>query len=341
MTIPIRSVLVMTKHRFMGDTIVATPLLRATKHAFPDARITLLTGPPAALVLQGCPYVDRIVRYDPRGAQRGAVAFFRLLRDLRRPRRPDLCLIVDRSLRSALSALLCGSRLRAGFSSEGRGRLLTHPVPYRKDRREIECYLDVLRSVAPEPPGLPYDPSPILWITDDERARGAQILAEREEAANGALWRRVGIQPGASYTKKQWSAEGFAQVADTLAGDGFEIVLLGGPDETEASREVARRMRARAVDLTGATKLRETMGVLAHLSLFIGNDTGVSHIAAGLGVPTIGLFGPTPAHKWGNQGPRDAILTAPDGDMERITANDVIHAARAALLRQIPAEAGR
>ena len=81
------------------------------------------------------------------------------------------------------------------------------------------------------------------------------------------------------------------------------------------------------IDLTGKTRLRETMGVLTHLSLFVGNDTGVNHIAAALGVPTIALFGPTPAHKWGNIGPRSRVIIAPDDDMTRITTPSVVDAA--------------
>ena len=319
------SVLVLTKYRFMGDTVVATPLLRGVRRAFPDARVTLLTGKAAAAVLHGCPFLDRVVCYDPYETQRGMAEFLRLVRSLRRPGRPDLCVVADRSMRSALAAFLCGGRVRAGFNSEGRAWLLTHPVPYDPARREIECYLDILRAVAPERgEGPPYDASPELWITGDERARGAQILAERE--ALGPLL--VGLQPGASYAAKQWSPEGFAAVADALAEDGAGIVLVGGPDEAEAARAVCQAMRAPAVNLTGATSLRETMGVLSHLTLFVGNDTGVNHIAAALGVPTVGLFGPTSAPKWGNVGPRAAVLAAPEGQIDRIRAEDVLAAAR-------------
>jgi heptosyltransferase III len=83
-----------------------------------------------------------------------------------------------------------------------------------------------------------------------------------------------------------------------------------------------------AIDLTSQTNLRETMGVLANLSLFIGNDTGINHIAASLGVPTIGLFGATSAVKWGNVGPQNKVLTAPDGDLTRLEVGPVLELAR-------------
>lgn len=330
---PVRSILVLTKYRFMGDTVVAVPLLAAARHAYPDARITLLCGPTAATVLQNCPVVDRIVPYDPYKAQRGTLKYLQLMRQLRREEHPDLCLVANRSFQSALSALFCGGRIRAGFASEGRGCLLTHPVPYDGGKREAECYLDILRAVAPDSESHPYNPRPFLTITETEQQRGAKILAERE--AIGPLL--VGLQPGASYPGKQWCPEGFAAVADALAGDGAGIVILGGPGEEEAARAMQQAMHAPAVNLTAATSIRETMGVLSHLSLFVGNDTGVNHIAAALQVPTVGLFGPTPAQKWGNIGPDARVLVAPEGNLARIDPAETLAAARALLNRTRPA----
>ena len=257
---------------------------------------------------------------------------------MRRTYQPDLCLVLNRSFQSAVGALLCGSRVRAGFASEGRGCLLTHPIPYDSDRREIECYLDILRAVAPEPVGeAPYDPSPCLWITAAERAAGAAILAGRE-AIGPTL---IGFQPGASYMAKQWPMEKFAAVADLLAKGGAGVVLIGGKSEMETARAMRQAMAAPVVDLTGATSLRETMGVLSHLSLFVGNDTGVNHIAAGLGVPTLALFGPTCADKWGNLGPASTVIHAPGGVISRLETEAVVVSAQALLGVRCTVEARR
>ena len=177
--------LILTKHRFMGDTIVAVPLLRATREIFPDAHIALLTGNEAATALQNCPYGITMLPNDPKTKARSASASARLsvsllqrMSSLRWHDRPDLCLVADRSFRAAAAARLCGGRVRAGFDTEGRGWLLTHPVPYQSDHAETESCLDILRAVAPElPDEPPYDPRPVLWPTDAERARGAAILA--------------------------------------------------------------------------------------------------------------------------------------------------------------------
>jgi heptosyltransferase-1 len=345
---PVRSVLILTKHRFMGDTIVAVPLLRAVREIFPESRITLLTGSEAATALQNCPYDISLLPNDPRtkartpaGSARLSASLIRRMARLFLRSRPDLCLVADRSFRAALAARLCGGRVRAGFDTEGRGCLLTHPVPYDSRRHETECCLDILRAVAPELPGEPpYDPTPVLWLTAAERERGAQIL--HTAGANGPL--RIGIQPGASLgDRKQWPPERYAAVARTLADRRANIVLLGyGAAEADAARQMCEALSdIPVVDLTGKTSLRETMGVVSQLSLFIGNDTGVNHIAAALGIPTVALFGPTPARKWGSVGPDHAVIEAPDGDIESIPVESVRSAAMNLLFGQDPSAAAR
>jgi heptosyltransferase-2 len=330
---PVRSVLVLTKHNFMGDTIVSIPMLRAARQVFPGAKITLLTGKAAMGALQHCPYVDTIVPYAPRDNEYSPLKLRAKLRTV--GGRPDVCLVADRSFRSAAIAVLMRGRVRAGFDTEGRGFLLNRPVPYRTDAHEAECCLDILRAVAPEgKDSPPYDASLELWATDEERSQGAAALTERGvDLASGVPL--VGIQPGASYPAKQWPAEKFAEVADALTARGARIVLIGqGDAEKESAARMTQAMHGAApVDLINATKLRVTMGVLPHLSLFIGNDTGVNHMAAGLGVPTIGLFGPTLAYKWGNEGPHNKVLTAPDGELSRLEAAPVIEAANELLGR--------
>ena len=175
-------------------------------------------------------------------------------------------------------------------------------------------------------PGEPlYDPHPALWTTDAERRRGAAIRAEHLPALasrnEGPL---VGVQPGASTgDRKQWPTGRFAAVGRALIARGATLVLLGyGEEEQEAARQMRVALGAdcdhAVLDLTGTTTLRETMGVLTHLDLFIGNDTGVSHIAASVGVPTVTLFGPTPARKWGSDSPRSVVIASPNGHMDSI-----------------------
>lgn len=333
-----RSVLVITKHHFMGDAIVTVPLLRATRQVFGDkTRISVLTGAAAATVLEGCPYTDKIVAYNPK-IERGYLRQMRFLREVEETA-PEMCLVVDRSFRSAVLAATTRASVRSGFAVEYRSPLLTHPVPYKMDRREIECCLDILRAVVPDAPGpYRYDPTPELWITAEERERGKELLGA---AGATGFQTFIGIQPGATFAVKQWDTDRFAAVADALVTDEHTaIVLIGGKNELETAKRMREMVSAKTpiIDLTGQTQLRETMGVLAHMSLFISNDTGVAHIAAGLHVPLVTLFGSTIAHKWGNYGPYNAVIRADQNDLSLLPAEQVTLAATR-ILRKVSCEA--
>lgn len=323
-----RRVVVFTKHRFLGDTIAALPLLAAVRDTYPEATVSLVTGRGAATLLEHSPAVHRVHAIDPKASQRGlggslrlSVALVRLARALRREGPPDLCLIPDRSLRAAAAARLTGAPIRVGFDTEGRGALLTHRVPYRDDRREVECCLDLLRAVASEPADAPWSVLPRLVATDAERAAGRALLPDPD-----AVW--IGLQPGASHAYKAWPQERWVALGRRLRDGGARVLVTGGPDEVVVGERVTSALGGDALDLTGKTRMRETMGLVANLACFVSADTGLGHIAAALGTPTVTLFGPTPAHKWRNVGPANRDLDAGDGAMETIPVDAVLATVR-------------
>ncbi len=320
-------ILLATKFRFIGDTLLAVPLVRAVRAQWPRARIVLLTGYNARALLENNPYLDEIIEFDPRGRDQGTAAFLRLVARLRRARF-DACFVLNRSFHSALIPALAGIPLRVGFASEGRTWLLSRPVPYDPDKSEIDCYFDVLRAVAPH---VPTDPALALWLSDNERAQAVFHLcaAWGEDIAPACL---VGIQPGASLPEKRWPAARFALLADALAQSDPQtrIVLVGGPDERASADAMllacAPPTHPQIRDFVGRFDLRGSLALLAHLGLFVGNDTAILHSANALGVPTVALFGPTSPRKWGTPAPTRRILEAPDGAMESLSTDEVVQA---------------
>jgi heptosyltransferase-2 len=331
-------ILLATKFRFIGDTLLAVPLIRAVRAQWPHARIVLLTGCNARALLENNPYLDEIIEFDPRGRDRGTAQFLRLVARLRRACF-DACFVLNRSFHSALIPALAHIRLRAGFASEGRTWLLSRPVPYDPDKSEIDCYFDVLRAVAPQ---VPTDPALALWISDSEHAEARRHLQEAW-GENIPPTRLVGIQPGASLPEKRWPAARFACLADALVQSDpkARIVLLGGPDERAAAdamlEHCAAQTRIQARDFVGRFDLRGSLALLAQLGLFVGSDTAILHSANALGIPTVALFGPTNPRKWGAPAPHRLVLEAADGAMESLSTDDVIQAAR--LLRPVVAPA--
>ena len=325
----IQRILIATKFRFIGDTLLAIPIFRAARAQWPEAHIALLTGKNARVLLQNNPYLDEIIEFDPYKLDKGWQPYVNLVRRLRAGRF-DLCLALNRSFHSALTPWLGGIRLRAGFRSEGRGPLLNCRVDYDREKSEIACYFDVLHAAAPE---APVNPALELWISPEENTEAQARLREKWGCTvpRSSL---VGIQPGASQPKKRWSAAGFAAVADALVRQDphLRIALIGGPDESDAAEEMLAHCtpetRARTASFAGACDLRGSLALVSQLGLFVGNDTAIMHSAVALGVPTVALFGPTNPRKWGNYGPCHRVLESPDGSMASLPVEDVREAAQ-------------
>lgn len=324
----VKNILITTKYRFIGDTVLSVPLVRAAARQWPDAKITFLTGGLACEVLRHCPYIDETIEFDPyRKADQGLGPYVRLLKQLRR-RRFDLALILNRSFHGAFTAMLGGAKRRASWSGfQGRDFLLQDRCPFDPERPEIECYLDVLCTVAPD---AAIDESLQLWVTDDERADVAPAIRETEVV--------IGLQPGSRHAEKCWPPERYAELAEELISDdpARKIVLLGGPDERDSAQQLIgaceTNVRARIVDLTGELSLRGTLATLTYLSLFVGNDTAIRHAAVALDIPSIALFGPTSAKKWGNaMPPRHQVIVSCNGCLTGIDLEDVLAPARASL----------
>lgn len=287
-------VVVVTKFRFMGDTIVATPFLRQLRGHFPKAEITLLTSPSAAVALDHCPYLDRILSLDGgAGRWRQTQELFLRLRQ----GRYEAAFLLNRSLHCAVITTLAGVPMRIGYVNESRRPFLTVPIPYSFDRNEVDCHLDMLRAL-----GLAaQDSLPDLWITDTERRRAHALLREGGWPGQAAGRPLIGVQPGSNDAPiREWGAERYAHVADILAQEtGGHILIMGGEAERETADRMARAMRCPSINLTGTLELREALAIIGLCDLWLGNDTGLLHAAVAQRVASVGLFGPNKVVRWG------------------------------------------
>lgn len=299
-------VLVWMKPGYLGDAVMATPLLDALSAC--SERVTVLAGPTVHELLQ-----DRreSLEFLASGPERGFWGPVRAAGMLRRLR-PDAALVLNRSFRSALGAWAGGVPLRAGHRTDARAWLLTHSVPYGDLSPEAECGLELLRAIVGPVPGC----RPSLRVTDEERAEGARLCA-------GAT---IGVQPGARYASKRLPIGTSVESLRALHAQGARVVLLGGAEERPTADEVAARAGVPVVNLVGQVALRQTMGVLANLQVMAGADTGLMHVAAALGCPTATVFGPNPPEKWAHRHPPHRILVAPDGDMAKISVDTLVAA---------------
>jgi len=286
------------RYRFIGDTILTVPFLRNLRAAEPDAHISWVVAPGSSEVVKGIPYVDELIYWDPvtihadsRGTHKTLRDKIRFISGLR-SQKFDKVYVLKRSFSSALIAFLSGARERTGFDTEGRGFLLTKRVPYRHDQHEVQNFLDVLRAdgVAVSDDYLE------LWNTPEEDAAVAQLLAD---AGIPAAKEIVALHPFASNPHRGWPFEDFAALAALLRAQGVVTLVLGAPGDRNAYESVRDLFSQETVDLVGKCKLRVTMALLKRCSLFVGNDSGIMHLAAAANIPMVALFGPQSPVKFG------------------------------------------
>jgi ADP-heptose:LPS heptosyltransferase len=181
--------------------------------------------------------------------------------------------------------------------------------------------------------GVTPPPLPVIWTAPEDVARAASLLPE------GLPWLVLG--PTANWHRKVWPAERFAELALSLTAPdgalpGAGIAILGGPGDQEHSMATpVLTALPQALDLVGKLELPEVAAVLARAAIFIGNDSGLMHLAAAAGAPTLGLFGPTPSDEYGPAGPKAQAVLADgppgQGAMEDLPVACVLQAAKALL----------
>lgn len=295
------------RYRFIGDTILTVPFLRNLRLAEPDAHIAWIVAPGSSEVVQGIPYVDDLIYWDPitihadsRGTHKSLRDKVRFISELR-AQKFDKVYVLKRSFSSALIAFFSGAGKRVGFDTEGRGFLLTKCVPYRHDQHEVQNFLDVLRAdgIAVSEDYLEF------WSTPDEDAAAAQLLAEAGIPVSKKV---VALHPFASNLHRGWPFEDFAALAALLRAQGFETLVLGAPGDRSVFESVRDLFGRESVDLVGKCKLRVTMALLKRCALFVGNDSGIMHLAAAANIPMVAIFGPQSPVKFGPWSARAKVL---------------------------------
>jgi heptosyltransferase II len=270
---------------WIGDTVMATPVLRAVRAALPNVRIIGVMRGGLDDILCGTPWLDEMVVCDGKWAGQ-------IRRCLRRVK-PEAALLLPNSFRSALGARFCGARVRAGYDRDGRGWLLTHRKPLRVPKHAPIPAVDYYAELTEWALGLErIDRHIELAVTDEEDRAADQLLHDLTQPF-------VLLNPGANRADKRWSAERFGAAADRLAtSHRVQIVITGSPGERDVLASVQRAAKTPIVNLSerGIT-LGSLKAVIKRAAVVITNDTGPRHIAAALGTPVVTLFGPTD-HRW-------------------------------------------
>ena len=287
-----------------GETLFATPFLKALRAQRPKAFLATLGWPQCREVLKHSPLIDECLDYDEHGAHQHFEDKWRLARALR-AQRFDTAFLLRKSFSRSLLLCLARIPMRIGLANPKSGWLLTHTViPSTVPTHKAFTYLPLLEAVGLTEVRSAYE----YTVSDKERESAAAW--RKAQSPNGRPL--VILHPGANWPHKRWPAERFAALGDRLIEHhDVHVVITGGPGDLEMAKRLASQMHHPAVVCTGQTTLRQLAAQLEQSQLVVSNDTGVLHIAAALGRSLVALYGPT-----------SPVLTGPLGDPRRMV---VIH----------------
>jgi ADP-heptose:LPS heptosyltransferase len=282
----------------IGDVIMATAALKALRRGCPDAHITWAVGNWSKPVIEHHPLLNAVLDTGSAALPvKSPAGFVRVVQQLRAGQF-DLAVSLVRSPLMSLAVRLSGIPQRAGLDSAGRG--FGYNIRARIDpgeiRHEAEIYLHVPRALGLDTS----DCHANIPVNDMLWPNVAPKLADRGiESPYIVVNPTGGRNPGMVMEAKRWPPEHFAALADRLAGAlNAHIVLLGGPNDGDIVRLVQARMTTPAPSLIGDLSFAEIALLANRARLYVGNDTGLTHLAAAAGAPTAAIFGPSDPRRY-------------------------------------------
>lgn len=275
-------ILFITSNR-LGDAVLSTAVLARLLDEHPDAKVTVACGPVAAALFAGVPQVERVIAWRKAKSGRHWWTLWRQVAGSLWDR------VIDMRGSALAWTMLAGRR-----------------EVYRT-RRGDEHRLDQMAAVLGLAPPL----MPRLWLTEADRAAASELLGDDDRPL-------LAVAPTANWPPKAWPADRFADLIGRLTGEdgplaGARVLVAGGPGERDLAAPVLAAVpRDRLVDLVDRAPLMVLAAAFARCRLVVANDSGLMHLSAAAGAPTLGLFGPSKDANYAPAGPVTAWVRAPE-----------------------------
>jgi lipopolysaccharide heptosyltransferase I len=320
----------------LGDVIHALPAARALRQARPDAHLVWLVEAREYPVLRGHPDLDAVIPVDtrrwrrltrrPSGVRQAWEGLARIRRRLREERF-DIALDLQGLVKSGVLTAWTRAPVRIGFSGsycrEWGSCLFTNRrvTPPPGAVHVVDQYLSLLA-----PLGVQAGPPEFhVPLRHEAERRIEDFLGEQGVKRRDRL---VALNPGAGRESKRWPVAHWRALAERLGREpDVRLLLLWGPDEIHMARQIGQGLPVKVL-LAPPTDLDELAALLSRCALMVAPDTGPLHLAAALGIPALGLYGPTRVERNGPYGPRCRGLESPDGTMAGLGPESVFRAAQ-------------
>jgi lipopolysaccharide heptosyltransferase II len=297
---------------WLGDLVMSLPALREVRRTFSAAKLSVLIRQDLVGFFDGMNWVDEVIPYVSRAGLRGLADQQRIIAAVR-ARRFDLAVIFPNSFRSALWMSLAGVPRRAGYAIDGRRFLLSDratPSSSAQERHQSFYWLGMVRDTLRISLASTESASERLELSSQSVARMREFLAARRRNRDAPL---IAISPIAAYgPAKEWPLQRYAELIDLVDKlAGAECLLLGTTSDRPKCEQLVAMGRSGAIVVAGQTDVGELKALLSLCDGFAGNDSGAMHLAAAIGVPTVGIFGSTNPLRTGPVGLRSMTIYHP------------------------------
>lgn len=274
----------------IGDAALLYPALSELRKNFPGSRIDVLAEKRNGGILEGCSFINDLLLYDhkPHETLYGVIK-----------RRYDIVIDTEQwhRLTAALS-YLTGAPVRAGFRTNERAGLFSRPVNYTQSDYEILSFLNLVSAVTGKNCEF-NENEPFIPVDEGRGSAFAHLISEFGNGKKAV----IGMFTGATVRERRWGVGKFAGLSGELSTEGIGTVIVGGETDKRDVLEFKKIADSGYVlDFTGKTSLMETASIISLLDQFVTGDTGLMHVAYGVGTPTVSLFGAGIQGKWAPPG---------------------------------------
>lgn len=276
---------------WLGDLVMATPILTDLRHHWPEAKITAMCQGTLSTVIQEDPHINQLFNFKrPKGWFTNQIKH-EILNPLKKEEF-DLGILLTNSLSSSYWFWRGHVQNRLGYATHGRSLLLNYPIPFPTQRKYQ--HLVITYKMLLEPMGIPVSQTaPHLYLTKQEQQFTQQKLASFGIQSSDII---IGMNPGAAYgSAKCWLPDRFKKLSQQLLDHSkLKLIFFGDQLGTPLVQDICHHLPVdRVINLAGKTTLRELMAFIQACHLFVTNDSGPMHVASALGIPLIALFGST------------------------------------------------
>ncbi|MGM0410232.1 MAG: glycosyltransferase family 9 protein [Bacillota bacterium] len=287
----------------IGDILFTTPLLETIRKNYKSAEIIMSIRKNIKDILLYNEDIDKLILYDKKEKHSSLIGYINYIKKIRKIN-ADIVLTLQDNPRLALLAYLSKAPKRIGFVDNNFRKLFyTNSIKPNNEKHRVDYYLDIAKAMEKikivENNGLK------LNITNKEKKWAKSVLDKNNINFKKKL---VGLHIGGTWKTKRWPLKKFAELGDKLIDHGFEVIILGGPEDIQDSLKVVNYMKRNVCNLAGKTTLLQLAGLLDYFNLFISGDTGPLHMAVARNTKSLAIFGPSEVWRYRPYGQKHEVV---------------------------------